>query len=64
MEKKRITMELGHTLKEWEEKFMINNDECNWSFPINEFLDGTIEPDESITYWYINGRLFETNNTY
>lgn len=58
MEIKKLTLEIGHTLDEWQEKYGSNED--NWDFPINELLDGTIEPDENITYWLINGRLYET----
>lgn len=57
MEIKKLTLEIGHTLDEWQEKYGSNED--NWDFPINELLDGTIEPDEDITYWFINGRLYE-----
>lgn len=53
----RFFIELGHTLKEWEEK-----EECTdaWSFPIEELFNGAIEPQEGETYWLIDERLYET----
>lgn len=31
-----------------------------WDFPIEELLNGAVEPNEDIWYWLINGRLYET----
>ena len=56
---KRITLETGHTLEEWSEKY--GNDENRWDFPIEELLDGAIEPDEEMVYWVIDNRVYETN---
>jgi hypothetical protein len=55
MEIRKITLEIGHTLEEWSVKYGENQD-C-WDFPIDELLDGTIEPDEDKIYWVIDGRV-------
>lgn len=31
-----------------------------WDFPIEELLDGTVEINEDIWYWVIDGRCYET----
>lgn len=31
-----------------------------WDVPIEELLDGTIEINQDIWYWLINGRCYET----
>ena len=31
-----------------------------WDFPIEELLDGTVEINEDIWYWLIDGRCYET----
>ena len=58
MEIRKITLEVGHTIEEWSVKYGENLD-C-WDFPIDELLDGTIEPNEDMTYWVIDGRVYET----
>ena len=63
MEIKKLTIEIGHTIEEWENKYGHNEDGENWDFSIDELLDGTIEPNEDITYWFIGGRLYETIDT-
>ena len=63
---KRVTLEvngrklhlvLGKTVEEWEK---IWDSEETWSILLEELLDGTIEIDEYIWYWYIDGRCYET----
>ena len=53
-----ITVEVGHSLEEWQERYG-NNDDA-WDFPVEEISDGTITPDEDVVYWLINNRLYET----
>ena len=54
--------ETGHTLKEWKSKFGKNTG--LWDFPVDEILDGTIEPNGEFLYWLIDGRLYETEFDY
>ena len=57
-----LFFEIEHTIKEWEKA--INNDfENYWNFPIEELLDGSIEPNKDMIYWLIEGRLYETPYT-
>ena len=56
---KFMTIEFGHTEDEWEKKGF-DTDNC-WDFSIEDFLSGAIEPNEDITYWLIDGRIFETD---
>lgn len=57
---KTITVETGHTKQEWAVEFGdYGNGDC-WDFPIEELIDGTVEPDEDIIYWCIDGRMYET----
>ena len=55
----RITIEDGHTLKEWKEE-QKRNDGSLWDFLPRELFDGSIEPQDGMTYWLIDGRLYET----
>lgn len=54
-----IVAEMGHTLKEWEE--LVNRDDSLWDFPLDEMLDGTVNSNGDIVYWFIDGRLYETD---
>ena len=63
---KRVTLEidgvklhlvLGKTVKEWEEAR--GNDDL-WDILFEELLDGSVDIDEDIWYWYIDGRCYET----
>ena len=63
---KRVTLEvngrklhlvLGKTVEEWENTW---DSEETWSILLEELLDGAIEIDEYIWYWYIDGRSYET----
>lgn len=53
-----ISLVLGKTKKEWKETFDSDN---LWDFPIEEIFDGTVEPNTENYYWYIKGRLYETD---
>lgn len=55
----KMEVEFGHTVKEWER--LIDGDDNFWHFDFEEFLNGAIEPLERMTYWYIDGRVYETN---
>lgn len=56
-----LNIVFGKTKTEWVEKHKNYDTEDElWDFPINELLDGTIEPNEGLWYWLINGRLYET----
>ena len=66
---KRVTLEidgvklhlvLGKTVKEWEEAR--GNDDL-WDILFEELLDGSVDIDEGIWYWYIDGRCYETYET-
>ena len=54
---KTIHIVFGQTIGEWMDKY--EQDGC-WDFPFEELVDGTIEPNEDIWYWYIDGRFYET----
>lgn len=54
-----IKIELGHTLEEWEKTYSDN--ENLWDVNLDDVLNGALEPNEDIVYWYIDGRLYETN---
>lgn len=56
-----LNIVFGHKKSEWvnEHKNKDSKGEL-WDFPIEELLDGTIEPSEVMWYWLINGRLYET----
>lgn len=53
-----VSVAIGHTIEEWEETF--NQCEDLWDFPIEEVVDGTIEPNTDMVYWQIDDRLYET----
>ena len=66
---KRVTLEvngtklhlvLGKTVKEWDETWGNEEDDCLWDILFEELLDGTIDINENIWYWYIDGRCYET----
>lgn len=56
---KSIHLELGHTYKEWAKQYATNK--SLWGVLFEELIDGTLEPNEDIRYWYINGRCYETD---
>ena len=57
-----LHLEVGHTKEEWkhEQAEAAKGLVALWSFPVDELLDGTIEPDVDRIYWLIGGRLYET----
>ena len=59
---KRIVIEFGHTLEEYQEKFGQEYEQGNlWDFAVEEVFNGTIEAENlDNVYWLIDGRLYET----
>lgn len=57
-ENKTIHIEYGHTLHELQSGSHWDN-EC-WDFDVSELFDGSVEPQDGMTYWLIGGRLYET----
>lgn len=55
----KIHLVLGKTLIEWQQTYDVDS---LWDFPFEELIDGTIEPDQEMWYWYIDGRCYETTN--
>jgi hypothetical protein len=53
-----IHFELGHSVEEWESKFPSDD---NWDIRLDDFINGAVEADEDLVYWYIGGRLYETD---
>lgn len=53
---KELRLLIGKTLEDWETLY--NVDEL-WDFKLEELLDGTIEINEDMTYWLIDGRCYE-----
>lgn len=58
---KQLHVVLGKTHKEWWEKTH-GVDEPLWDFPIEELIDGSVEINECIYYWLIDGRCYETQD--
>lgn len=59
----RYTIEYGHTMEEYNEKFgtEYSNGEL-WDFKKIELENGAVEPQEGMVYWEIDGYLYETSN--
>ena len=58
---KKFKVEEGHTLEEYMSIFGKDYENGNlWDFPIEELYDGSIEPQEHMIYWVIEGRAYET----
>lgn len=55
---KELHIEVGHTIKEWQEKFGADGD--LWDVSIEDISSGAIEPNSGCWYWLIDGRLYET----
>lgn len=56
-------VEYGHSIGEYMDKYGALYDSGTlWNFPKEELEDGTVEPQEDMTYWEIDGRLYETSN--
>jgi len=59
---KRIVIEFGHTLEEYQEKFGQEYEQAElWDFSVEEVFNGTIEAENlANVYWLIGDRLYET----
>lgn len=57
-----IHLEVGHTKEEWrhEKAEAAKRLVALWSFPVEEMVEGSAEPDIDRIYWLIDGRLYET----
>jgi len=49
----------GKSREEWEQVYGADPD--LWDVSFEELVDGTLDIDEDIWYWYIDGRCFETD---
>lgn len=54
---KSLHLVLGKTRREWLEAY---GKDVVWDILLEELLDGTMEINEDIWYWLIDGRCFET----
>ena len=50
---------LGKSVAEWNELY--GEDEDLWDVSFEELLDGTLEINQDVWYWYIDGRCYETD---
>ena len=60
---KRIIIEFGHTLEEYQEKFGQEYEQAElWDISIEDAFNGAID-EENLNgiYWLIGGRLYEVN---
>lgn len=55
---RKLHLVLHKTISDW--KKLYGNDSL-WGISADGFLDGTLDINEDIWYWYINGRLYETH---
>lgn len=55
---KKLHLVLGKTEEEWNKEFSAD---CCWDILLEELLDNTMEINEDIWYWYIDGRCYETS---
>ena len=68
VEGRKLHLVLGKTSEEYYEEYSdgailgtyYGADYDVWDFPIEELLDGTIDINEDIWYWLIEGRCYET----
>ena len=59
---KRIVIEFGHTLEEYQKKFGLQYEQANlWDISIEDAFNGAIDEENlNGVYWLIDGRLYET----
>ena len=57
----KLNLVLGKTWTEWDTKYGSNLDV--WDVLFEELIDGTLEINPDIWYWYIDGRCYETTET-
>lgn len=56
---KKLHLVFGKSYSEWVKLF--NSNEDLWDFLLIELIDGSVEINEDIWYWFINNRCYETN---
>lgn len=56
---KALHLVFGKSREEWERVYGADPD--IWDVSFKELVDGTLDVDEDIWYWYIDGRCFETD---
>lgn len=56
---KKLHLVFGKSYSEWVKLFYSNED--LWDFLLIELIDGSVEINEDIWYWFINNRCYETN---
>lgn len=57
----KINIVYGKTEEEWLAKYDKELEETTlWSFSLEDVLDGAVELNENMCYWYIDGRFYET----
>lgn len=60
-DRKDIQIEFGHTKSEYDVKFgILYKQGMLFDFEPSELFDGSVEPRDCMTYWEIDGRLYET----
>ena len=55
---KKLHLVLGGTEEEWSARY---GGVICWDILFDELIDGTLEINEDIWYWYIDGRCYETD---
>ena len=61
VEGKHLHLVLGKTTTEWE--IACSDSPDLWSIPFEELINGALEINETIWYWYIDGRCYETTES-
>jgi len=56
----KLHLVLGGTYEEWDKLY---GGDIYWDILFEELIDGTLEINEDIWYWYIDGRCYETTET-
>lgn len=58
VDNRNLHLILNKSVKEWESQY--GGDYNLWDVPLEELLDGTLEINDTIWYYYIDGRCYET----
>jgi len=58
VDNRNLHLILNKSVKEWESQY--GGDYNLWDMPLEELLDGTLEINDTIWYYYIDGRCYET----
>lgn len=57
---RRMHLVFGKSVDEWARLYGSRNGDL-WNVPFEELADGTLDINEGIWYWYIEGRCYETD---